>query len=78
MNKKIVNVVLVILIMIFVLNSVIAYGSYLKACEKNEPLIYFFKESKSYYTIYNVALYKIKVENRNNKRITSLKLFFIE
>lgn len=78
MNKKIVNVVLVILVLLFIFNWLFAYISYVKVCNNDKPLIYFNKKTNDDYIVYNELLFKIKVQNNTNKRITSLRLFFIK
>lgn len=78
MNKKIVNVVLVILVLLFIFNWLFAYIAYFKVCNNGEPLMYFNKKTNDNHIIYNELLFKIKVENKINKKVTSLKLFFIE
>lgn len=77
-KNKIGDIILLIVVVLFLLNSLIAYFSYKKVSDNKSPYINLGVIKKENVLIYNQGLYKIVVEENNNLREVSLKLFFLK
>ncbi len=77
-KNKIGDIILLIVVVLFLVNSLAAYFSYRQVSANKSPCINLGFSKKDNISIYNQGLYKIVVEENNNLRKVSLKLFFLK
>lgn len=79
MKKNIIgDIILWIIIILFLINTGIAYLSYRQVSDNSNPSVYLKKSKNDNNTIYNIGLYKIVISENNLEKNVSLKLFFID
>lgn len=76
-RKKIKNIIFMVIFFFILINTFVAYFSYKEVCDNKTPKIGFKTVKKGYKTEYNLLIYKVILEEKENKRTVSLKLFFL-
>ncbi len=76
-KHKIGDIIFWIIIILFLINTGLAYISYKTASENDKPSIYLKESKKGNETTYNILLYKVVVYETDDIKTTSLKLFFL-
>lgn len=77
-KRKIGDIILWIIIILFLINTGVAYLSYRQVSDDSNPSVYLKESKKGNDTIYNIGLYKIVISENEEVKNVSLKLFFID
>ncbi len=75
---KIGDIILWLFIVLFLLNTLAAYFSYVSVSDNKEPKINFGVKKENGITTYNEGLYNIVVKEDETTKEVSLKLFFLK
>lgn len=75
---KIGDIILWSIIILFLVNTLIAYISYKQVSENKEPTISFNKKTINKKVIYNEGIYNVIVKEDDEEKEVSLKLFFLK
>ncbi len=77
-KHKIGDIIFWIIIFLFLINTFLAYVSYKTTSENEKPSIYLKESKEDNKTTYNVLLFKIVIEETDQLKTISLKLFFLD
>ena len=77
-KRKIGDIILWIIIILFLINTLVAYVSYRQVSDESNPSFYLKESKKSNVTTYNIGLYKIVIAEEEKLKNVSLKLFFLD
>lgn len=75
---KIGDIILWSILILFLINTLIAYISYRQVSENKEPTISFAKKTVNKKVIYNEGIYNVIVKEYDKEKEVSLKLFFLK
>ncbi len=77
-KNKIGDIILWSIVVLFLINTLIAYLSYKTVSDEKEPKISFGVKKEENTITYNEGLYKVVVREDDSIREVSLKLFFLK
>lgn len=77
-KRKIGDIILWSIVVLFLVNTVVAYISYKQVSDNKKPSILINKKVVDNKTIYNEGIYNIIVMENEEIREVSLKLFFLK
>lgn len=77
-KRKIGDIILWIIVVIFLLNTLIAYLAYNEISNEKKPTVNFGMQKEEDTKIYNEGLYKVVVKEDDMMEEVSLKLFFLK
>lgn len=75
---KIGDIILWSILILFLINTLIAYISYKQVSVNKEPTILFNKKTVNKKVIYNEGIYNVIVKEDDEEKEVSLKLFFLK